>query len=1379
MAKQFITNIDLNDNQIKNLGYPTEQNDGISKEFLDEYAIDFLNITTFSLSNLNTTPPSLGEIRLNANNTELYIHKTDNLNFDCENLITNLDIGSNILIRQISDTTRWVIFTINSITDNTTYFTINIEQLKISNIGFPNTNELNKVIFFSSSNEIVQPQLETQNEYDYLNSIKIQYNDTNSGGDINTEFQINGSDFTGNPVGMYVYNDLVYVYGNFTEYKGSPVGKIIRLNKNGDLDNTFNNNISIVATTNPQTFPQVSNLEIYKNEIYVDVNSANIININNSILGKSLFKLDINGNVTDRDFISNILNNNIGTTFSGGINFFNDKIYLTTGTNNPDLYDKGLVKLNLDGTIDNTLDLGNGFNQQIRSIDILNNGKIICVGSFTEYNNITVNRIVLLNPDGSIDNTFNIGTGLTGNGNFVIFDDNKFIVTTTGSSTTYNGTPTNGIIRLNIDGSIDNTFTGSIIGTVINQVIKQDDNKYLLGGSFTEYNGNLVNRIVRINNDGSYDSTFNIGSGFNTTVTKIFIDINKKIYVTGGFSTYNGDAYHRIISLNSGITTNLINQKTSFNTFDNTYVKDIKLSGNNLSITKGDVEQLLDIFSCDFDIITSLDINDYIPVCTTEFINNYGTVDHSFNMPGDLTDTSTYRLNTIAIQNDDKIIIGGNFNSYLGNTVYRLLRFFPNGEIDNSFNIGTGPSGEVNDVTIDNNQKIIVTGSFINFNSNSSSRIARIQLNGSYDSTFVVGTGFNSLFGGDNINNIKTYVRSTDEIICIGNFSTYNGDASNRIVQILDNGTRDTTFNIGNGFNANVRGLVIQNDGKIIVVGRFTEYRSTAINRIVRINTNGTIDGTFNVGTGLNNADAYSIGIQSDGKIIVSGNFNQYNGNTANNIVRINTDGSYDNTFVGSTYFNFISNNAKLKIVEDDKIIISRVTTYNGISTNKSFLKLNSDGTVDNTFDLEIAGNEATAFEVDTSNQYFYAGINIDQTSQQSNYNSNVIKFNNNQILQNTQKKIHTNNLNLGDNVNESTSTVISFTEKTIYGTADTPLTGNLTDDLSDAKLGITQKIYHNSSIEPTVPVGWVLIGNTSYVEDVLNIIYVEWASGSRVEYWIGGADGVGADGVGDGGAIMTFGFSPSTLSRNNTWNVGGLIYSVPAANNVGSRRIASPVTGTVKKVSIMTTVNGTSASLTPSPTINFRNDTTNTNTQITTTNLYNGPTPFTRHDVYNINAAVNEGDQINIQIVIPNWITEPTQVVHLIQVYIESNNVIGISNPSFYDMSFAISDEETPITTGTEKVTLFTPRAFTLTNVKASLSNSGLTQTEIDIKVNGLSILSTNITIDAGDKKSVDALTQPVISNSNISEDDEITVDIVSAGSGATGAKIYLIGTI
>jgi len=110
--------------------------------------------------------------------------------------------------------------------------------------------------------------------------------------------------------------------------------------------------------------------------------------------------------------------------------------------------------------------------------------------------------------------------------------------------------------------------------------------------------------------------------------------------------------------------------------------------------------------------------------------------------------------------------------------------------------------------------------------------------------------------------------------------------------------------------------------------------------------------------------------------------------------------------------------------------------------------------------------------------------------------------------------------------------------------------------------------------------------------------------------------------------------------------------------------------------------------------------------------------------------------------------------------------------------IAVAVSDEETALTTGNAKVTFRMPFAMTLTAVRASLttaSTSGLPT--FDINEGGSTILSTKITIDANEKTSTTAATAAVISDTALADDAEITIDIDTAGTGAKGAKVYLIG--
>jgi hypothetical protein len=84
-----------------------------------------------------------------------------------------------------------------------------------------------------------------------------------------------------------------------------------------------------------------------------------------------------------------------------------------------------------------------------------------------------------------------------------------------------------------------------------------------------------------------------------------------------------------------------------------------------------------------------------------------------------------------------------------------------------------------------------------------------------------------------------------------------------------------------------------------------------------------------------------------------------------------------------------------------------------------------------------------------------------------------------------------------------TTGSVISFIVPQVYNSVASPSSSNITDSLTSAKIGLVQKIYHNHTIAPTFPAGWVKMGTATYTTSTLNVIFAEWVSSTRVEYWI------------------------------------------------------------------------------------------------------------------------------------------------------------------------------------------------------------------------------------------------------------------------------------
>ncbi|TDW50219.1 putative delta-60 repeat protein/predicted secreted protein (Por secretion system target) [Flavobacterium sp. 270] len=565
-----------------------------------------------------------------------------------------------------------------------------------------------------------------------------------------------------------------------------------------------------------------------------------------------------------------------------------------------------------------------------------------------------------------------------------------------GAFSSYRGDKvSNNIIRLNPDGTKDTSFSvgsgfsNSMYANYVSSIILQDDGKIIVGGVFTKFQGFPQNYLIRLNSNGSKDTSFNIGTGFmdnpngGSTVLSMVKQNDGKILIGGGFLGYQGVANKYLIRLNADGT-----KDASFDIgtgFDST-VNSIVLQNDGKILVCGK-----------FTKFQGASQNRLIR------LNTDGSKDISFNISAGFDDT----VNSVLIQPDGKIVAGGYFMRFDFNSQNGLVRLNSDGSKDSTFNIltGFGFAPSVTALGLQPDGKIIAGGGFLSYKGISQNHLIRLNSDGTKDNSFDVGTGY-GIGQTDRINFIV--VRPNGKILTGGYFDSYKDITVNNFVSINNDGSRDITVQTGNGFNNPVNAIVQQTDGKMIVAGKFTNYQQTPQNCLVRLNSDNTIDRSFNIGTGFFNywggvSAIEAIALQPDGKIIAGGGFTAFQGVSQKQLIRLNPDGSKDPSFnIGGGFDGSVGTDKvhAIALQPDGKIIVASDFWQYNQSPNGKLIRLNPDGSVDKSFNIGsgfnyvvesivlledgkiIVGGEFTKFQ--GLNQNFLIRLNADGSKDNS-----------------------------------------------------------------------------------------------------------------------------------------------------------------------------------------------------------------------------------------------------------------------------------------------------------------------------------------------------------------------------------------------------------
>jgi len=372
-------------------------------------------------------------------------------------------------------------------------------------------------------------------------------------------------------------------------------------------------------------------------------------------------------------------------------------------------------------------------------------------------------------------------------------------------------------------GSLDITFNpGTGANGSVNAMAVQPDGKVLLAGNFTRFNGTTRNAITRLNADGSLDTGFDPGDGLNLyagSFASLALQSDGRVLVAGLFNGLDGVGLNSIARLRSD-----------------------------------------------------------------------GSLDMSFNL---VSGVANYpQFSCLALQTNGLVLVGGGGGGFsvtiTGTNCHNIARLNSSGSLDTSFNPGTGASGAVNSIVLQADGRILIGGNFTSVNGTSCCGIARLNSDGGLDTNFT----FVPFIGGASVNCIA--VRTNGSILIGGSFGNINGYTRHSIARLNSDGTPDLSFQasvIPSGAEVHVLGL--QPDGKILIAGWYFGYVSGVANAIlVRLNSDGSCDSNFipTSVTGSMGGSVTAAVLQQDGKLLIGGTFTQINLTNINYTARLSGD---------------------------------------------------------------------------------------------------------------------------------------------------------------------------------------------------------------------------------------------------------------------------------------------------------------------------------------------------------------------------------------------------------------------------------------------------------------------------------------------------------
>lgn len=590
-----------------------------------------------------------------------------------------------------------------------------------------------------------------------------------------------------------------------------------------------------------------------------------------------------------------------------------------------------IARLMPDGALDTSFNTAGGASSTVYDVAVQPDGKILLAGTFIAVGGTLRPYVARLQADGSIDTGFapsipppaDPTTGILQS--IALQPDGKILV---GGRVTLTVSPqtTASILRLNSDGTTDNTFTTTVNGSLL-KVALQPDGKILLGGSFTRINNITRNNIARVNADGSLDTSFDPGTGANGVVYAISRRADGAVWIGGTFSTFNAQTRTRVALLTSG------------GGLDATFVPDASTLVAYTVVPNPNGQVLVG---------GSLQTFSANSRNTLVLFNANGTVETGV----DLNTTGLGVTRVIAVQPDGKFLIAGGFTRINGTSMSRVARFNADGTLDATFTpaIISGAATQV--MLLQPDGKILV----------GSTTLVRLNSDGTRDLSFnQTGDVFST--------QIKAVALQPDGKIIIAHLR--GTQPVNGLSRLNPDGSLDPSFT---GFALAFETLAVLPDGKILAGGPVgfayvgSGMEPEVHNGIFRLNSDGSHDRTFRSGLvsdtgGAGFTSVYSIEPQANGKILVGGTLYTAASTLPVVVARLDAAGTVDGSFALNTAASAYSTpqGRQVKTLPSGKIMVGGFFNHIGAVSQNNLARLNANGALDDSF---IANTDGLVYAV-------------------------------------------------------------------------------------------------------------------------------------------------------------------------------------------------------------------------------------------------------------------------------------------------------------------------------------------------------------------------------------------------------------------------------